>query len=118
MTGLARVDELLAALTLDEKAALTAGADLWTTEPVERLGIPKWILSDGPAGVRGRNFERPTPSVCMPCATALGATWNPALLEQVGAVIGEQSRTKDVRVLLAPTVNLHRSPLGGRTFES
>ena len=113
-----RVDTLLAALTLDEKAALTAGADLWTTVPVDRVGIPAWILSDGPAGVRGRNFERPTPSACMPCATALGATWNPALLEQVGAVIGDQSRTKEVRVLLAPTVNLHRSPLGGRTFES
>ena len=111
-------DELVAALTLDEKAALTAGADLWTTVPVERLGIPAFLLTDGPAGARGASFERPTPSACLPCGSALGATWNPTLLEQVGIVIGEQARTKGARVLLAPTVNLHRSPLGGRTFES
>ena len=111
-------DELLAALTLDEKAALTAGADLWTTVAIERLGIPSWVLTDGPAGARGQSFERPTPSLCVPSAIGLGATWNPALLEQVGRAIGEQARTKGARVLLAPTVNLHRSPLGGRTFES
>lgn len=111
-------DELVAALTLDEKAALTAGADLWTTVPVARLGIPAFLLTDGPAGARGASFERPTPSACLPCGSALGATWNPTLLEQVGIVIGEQARTKGARVLLAPTVNLHRSPLGGRTFES
>jgi beta-glucosidase len=113
-----RVRDLLDALTLDEKASLTAGADLWTTAAVERVGIPGWRLTDGPNGARGGSLTDMSPSVCVPCGTGLGATWNPELLEAVGAVLGAQARTKDARVLLAPTVNLHRSPLGGRTFES
>lgn len=113
-----RVGELVEALTLDEKAALTAGADLWSTVAVERVGIPSWRMTDGPNGARGASFTEMSPSACVPCGTALGATWDPDLLEEVGAVLGDQARTKGARVLLAPTVNLHRSPLGGRTFES
>src|SRR5207248_7714896 len=56
-------------------------------------------------------------AVCVPCGSALGATWNPALIERVGAVLGEEARSKACRVLLAPTVNIHRSPLAGRNFE-
>lgn len=112
------IDELVAALTLDEKAALTAGADMWCTVGVERLGIPSWKMTDGPNGARGGSFDRMSPSAAVPCGSALGATWNPTLLEQVGAVLGDQARTKQARVLLAPTVNLHRHPLGGRTFEA
>ncbi|MCU1377199.1 MAG: beta-glucosidase [Acidimicrobiales bacterium] len=112
------VDELVAALTLDEKAALTAGIDMWHTAPIERLGIPSWKMTDGPNGARGGSFDRMTPSAAVPCGSALGATWNPALLEQIGAVLGDQARTKQARVLLAPTVNLDRHPLGGRTFEA
>ncbi|MCU1374017.1 MAG: beta-glucosidase [Actinomycetia bacterium] len=111
------VDELLAALTLDEKAVLTAGIDMWHTAPIERLGIPSFKMTDGPNGARGGSFDRMTPSAAVPCGSALGATWNLTLLEQVGAVLGDQARTKQARVLLAPTVNLHRHPLGGRTFE-
>jgi beta-glucosidase len=75
-------------------------------------------LTDGPQGARGKDFVGSLPSACVPCGSALGATWNPALLEEVGAMLGDQARTKDSHVLLAPTVNLHRSPLNGRTFES
>ncbi|MGH9209539.1 MAG: beta-glucosidase family protein [Acidimicrobiales bacterium] len=104
-------------LSFDEKAALTGGADLWHTVPVERLGVPALRLSDGPSGVRGPRFTGDT-SVCVPCSTALAATWDRALVERVGGLLGDQARAKDVHVLLAPTINLHRHPLGGRHFES
>lgn len=107
----------VAGLSFGEKAALTGGADLWHTASVERLGIPALRLSDGPSGVRGPRFTGDT-SVCVPCGTALAATWDRALVERVGGLLGDQARAKGVHVLLAPTINLHRHPLGGRHFES
>ncbi len=113
-----RVAELVAELTLDEKAALTAGVDMWTTAAVPRLGIPAVRVTDGPNGARGTQMGPAGPTAaCMPCGSALGATWSPDVLEQVGGVLGQEARTKGARVLLAPTVNMHRSPLAGRNFE-
>ncbi len=115
---------LVAQLDLDEKAALLAGADMWSTVAVERLGIPSVRVTDGPNGARGPALpagfgaDAPTTSLCVPSGAALGATWDTDLLERVGAVLGAEARIKACRVLLAPTVNLHRSPLGGRNFES
>lgn len=115
---------LVARLDLDEKAALLAGADLWSTTAVERLGIPKVNLTDGPNGARGPALPvgfgdgAALTSLCLPSGAALGATWDVELLERVGGVIGAEARMKACRVLLGPTVNLHRSPLGGRNFES
>ena len=111
-----RVEGLLAALTLDEKASLTSGSDMWHGHAVERLGIPALKVSDGPVGVRGDRWVGTT-SACAPCGTALGATWNPELLHQVGQVLGEEAISKSVDILLAPTVNLHRNTLAGRNFE-
>ncbi len=112
------IEALLGELTLDEKAALTAGEDFWGTVAVPRLGLPKVWLTDGPNGARGTSLGGSGPtSVCIPCGSALGATWNPALLEEVGALVGREARRKSAHVLLAPTVNLHRSPLAGRNFE-
>ena len=113
------IDEIIAALTLDEKAALTHGADLWSTHAVERLGIPKIVLTDGPNGARGPigPEHAATPSTCVPCGSSLGATWDPQLVAEIGALIGREAREKGCRVLLAPTVNTHRSPLAGRNFE-
>lgn len=111
-----RVDDLLAALNLDEKASLTSGADMWHGHAVERLGIPALKVSDGPVGVRGDRWVGTT-SACAPCGTALGATWNTDLLGEVGRVLGEEARSKSVDIVLAPTVNLHRNPLAGRNFE-
>ncbi|MEO8693873.1 MAG: glycoside hydrolase family 3 C-terminal domain-containing protein [Acidimicrobiales bacterium] len=112
-------DEILAALTLDEKASLTHGQDLWSTYAVERAGIPKIVVTDGPNGARGPvDPERSAgASICAPCGSSLGATWDPQLIEQIGALIGREARVKGCRVLLAPTVNIHRSPLAGRNFE-
>ncbi|HXZ84175.1 MAG TPA: glycoside hydrolase family 3 C-terminal domain-containing protein [Myxococcota bacterium] len=107
----------VAALSLDEKAALTAGADLWHTVAIPRLGIPALVLSDGPSGARGVHMGEGPTSALFPCGTALAATWSPELAFAVGAAIAEDARTKGANVLLGPTMNLHRSPLAGRNFE-
>ena len=117
MTG-DRRRELLAALTVEEKASLVAGTRVWATGGVERLGIGALKLSDGPAGVRGDGLlGASTPTACLPCSASLGATWDPDLLQELGALAGDEAVAKGVHVLLAPTVNLHRSPFGGRNFE-
>src|SRR5262245_61609398 len=105
-------------MTLDEKASVTAGVDMWTTEGIERLDIPSWRLTDGPNGARGRNWGvAGTPALAFPTGSALGATWDPQLLRQLGAELGRETRARAAHVLLGPTVNLQRSPLAGRTFE-
>jgi beta-glucosidase len=115
---MADIDALVAALTLEEKTALTAGEDFWSTVAVPRLGIHAIRLTDGPNGARGPGLGPSTgPSVCVPCGSALGATWDVALVERVGALLGKEARDRGCRVLLAPTLNLHRSPLAGRNFE-
>jgi beta-glucosidase len=112
------ITDLVAAMTLDEKAALTAGVDMWTTAAVPRLGIPPVRVTDGPNGARGTQLGPTGPTAaCLPCGSALGATWSPEVLELVGGVLGAEARSKGARVLLAPTVNMHRSPLAGRNFE-
>jgi beta-glucosidase len=110
---------LVASMTLDEKARFTAGADFWTLVANERVGIPPIRVTDGPNGARGSALFGlgGETAVCAPCGSALGATWDPELVERVGVMLGEEALTKACRVLLAPTVNLHRSPLGGRNFE-
>ena len=113
-----RIDRLLVDLTLAEKVALMGGRDLWSVQPVDRLGIPSLKVTDGPNGARGTGMlGTGTPSVCIPCGTALGATWNPELVEELGGVLAAETRARGCHVLLAPTVNLHRTPLGGRNFE-
>jgi beta-glucosidase len=113
------VPELVAALTLDEKASLTAGADEWSTVGIERLGIASIAVTDGPNGARGPTLSTATggPTLCVPCGTALGASWDPELVSRIGEALGAEARAKGTRMLLAPTVNLHRSPLAGRNFE-
>jgi beta-glucosidase len=110
------IDELVAQLTLAEKASLTAGYDLWHTPGVERLGIPPLKVSDGPNGARGARWGAGG-SMCFPCGTALGATWDVDLVHEVGQCLGDEVRDKGAQVHLAPTVNLHRHPLAGRNFE-
>jgi beta-glucosidase len=113
----ARVAELLAKLSLEEKVGLLAGSDLWHVPGVPRLGIPPLKVTDGPNGARGASFAEGPTSACFPCGTALAASFDPELAREVGAALGEEARAKGARVLLGPTVNLHRHPLGGRHFE-
>ena len=112
---------LVASMTLDEKASLSAGTDTWHTAAVPRLGVPAVKMTDGPNGARGAtgaDHLSLTTSVCIPSASALGATWDPAMVAQASGAVARQAREKSARVLLAPTVNLHRHPLWGRNFEA
>ncbi len=112
-----RTEKLLAELSLEEKVGLMSGRDMWTNHAVERLGIAAMKVSDGPNGVRGRHFEGFTTAASFPCGSALGATFDPALVEEVGRAIGRELESKGAQLLLAPTINIHRSPLAGRNFE-
>ncbi len=112
------IDDLLNQMTLEEQVALLAGADFWTTVAVERLGIPKIKVTDGPNGARGGgSLVGGVKSACFPAAIGIGASWNPELVRKMGVALAEETKTKSARVLLAPTVNIHRSGLNGRNFE-
>jgi len=111
------LERLLAGLTVHEKALLLTGADAWRTQGAEALGLRPMIMSDGPAGVRGVVLDEREPSSSLPCPSALGATWDPGLVRELAAALGAEARGKGVDALLAPTINLMRTPLGGRGFE-
>lgn len=126
------VEQVLAALTLEEKASLLSGLDFWTTQPIARDGgaagsdvsVPGVMVTDGPHGLR-KQAETPdhlglgssVPATCFPTAATLGSTWDPALLRRVGEALGRETRANDVAVLLGPGINIKRSPLNGRNFE-
>jgi beta-glucosidase len=113
-----KIEELLGLMTIKEKVSMLAGSTMWHTTPVERLGIPVIKVTDGPYGARGGgSFAGGLTSACFPVSIALAATWNTELVERVGQALGEEARTKGAHILLAPTVNIHRSPLSGRNFE-
>lgn len=112
------IDTLLDRMTLEEQVALLSGADFWTTVAVERLDIPKIKVTDGPNGARGGgSLVGGVKSACFPAAIGIGAAWNPDLVREMGVALAEEAKTKSARVLLAPTVNIHRSGLNGRNFE-
>src|ERR1700730_8077678 len=115
----APVDEsgLVARLTLEQKVRLLTGADSWRLYGESALGLRPMVLSDGPAGVRGTGFDPDNPSTPLPCPIALGATWDETLVYSVARALGQEARAKGVDVLLAPTVNIVRTPLNGRGFE-
>jgi len=112
-----QIEALLKQMTLQEKISILAGADMWHTVPIDRLGIPAIKMSDGPNGARGAQASGGPTSACFPAGVALGATWNPELVERVGQALAEEVKSKGAHILLAPTVNIHRSPLAGRNFE-
>lgn len=112
-----RIGALVAGLTLEEKVSLLAGEDMWHVPAVPSAGIPRVKMTDGPAGARGRSTTGGPPSANVPCGTALAATWDVALVRRIGEILGDEARAKGAHILLAPTVNIHRTPLGGRDFE-
>lgn len=112
------IEAVLEQLSLDEKVALLAGIDGWHTKAVPRLGVPSVRMSDGPNGVRGTRFFNGVPAACLPCETALGATFDQELVRELGQLLGQESKAKGAHVLLGPTINIQRGPLGGRGFES
>ena len=112
-----KAKNLLKELTLDEKVTLLSGFNNWYTNKIERLNIPSIKMSDGPNGVRGDGTSGKS-SACFPCPILMGSTWNEDLFYEIGEALGEEANDKDVDVLLGPTINLHRHPLGGRHFEN
>lgn len=106
-------------LTLDEQISLLAGAGFWGTVAIDRLGIPSIKVTDGPNGARGAGaLASGTPAASFPVGISLASTWNLDLAREFGSALAAEVKTKGAQVALAPTVNIHRSPLGGRNFES
>lgn len=116
------IQSIIAQMTLEEKAALCTGASAWTTTPIDRLGVPEMLVSDGPHGVRRlpnvhEMMSESLPATCFPTASALASSWDVDLIRSVGEALAEECISLDVDVLLGPGVNMKRSPLGGRNFE-
>jgi beta-glucosidase len=109
--------ERLGALDLEQKVRLLTGADFWALYPEPAAGLRRMVTSDGPAGVRGERWDERDPSANVPSPTALAATWDEPRIERLGRLLAAECRRKGVDVLLAPTINLHRTPYGGRHFE-
>src|SRR3954462_10035660 len=109
--------ERLGALGLEQKVRLLTGGDFWALHDEPAVGLRRLVTSDGPAGVRGERWDERDPSANVPSPTALAATWDEARIERLGRLLAAECRRKGVDVLLAPTVNLHRTPYGGRPLE-
>ncbi|HYO02182.1 MAG TPA: glycoside hydrolase family 3 C-terminal domain-containing protein [Mycobacterium sp.] len=124
MTTPPTVESTIAELTLEEKASLLSGADFWHTTPIERLGIPAIMLTDGPHGLRKQRkggdhlgLGDSVPATCFPPAVGLGCSWDAELVQRVGEAVGAEAAAENVAVVLGPGVNIKRSPLCGRNFE-
>jgi len=116
-----KIEALIRKMTLAEKVSLLAGIDFWHTRKIERLGIPSIKVTDGPHGARTMDEKNPNftlPATCFPTGVGLAATWNTELIHRVGIALGEEALSRGCSVLLGPCVNIHRTPLGGRNFES
>jgi len=116
--GRANSRSLAASLSLEEQVSLLVAADFWRSKAIPSKGIPAFKTSDGPNGARGGIFSGGTKAALFPCGVSLAATWNTKLLFQVGQHLADEVKARSAQVLLAPTVCLHRGPLGGRNFES
>jgi beta-glucosidase len=110
-------NELVSRLGLDAKCRLLGGKDMWSLYAFPEIGLRSLVMSDGPIGVRGVHSDASDHSVALPSPTALAATWSPSLARRAGRLLAKEARRKGVDLLLAPTINLHRSPRGGRHFE-
>lgn len=118
------IKELISKMTLEEKAGLCSGLDFWHTKPVERLGVPSVMVSDGPHGLRKQDtagdhlgINDSIKAVCMPAACATAASFDRDLIAHMGEAIGDSCQHEELAVVLGPAVNIKRSPLCGRNFE-
>ncbi|MFF4318972.1 glycoside hydrolase family 3 C-terminal domain-containing protein [Streptomyces sp. NPDC001568] len=110
-------ERLVDGLDLRRRVRLLTGSDTWRTSPEPAIGLAEMVFSDGPVGVRGPGWDETLPSALLPCPSALGALWDEERVHRLGRLLGDEARRKGVHVLLAPNLNLHRSPLAGRHFE-
>ena len=116
--------DLIAQMTLEEKASMCDGLDYWHSQPVERLGIKSIALNDGPHGIRkkgnpeeNKDVLKGLPAICFPTASATACSWDTDLIYKMGEALGDECRKEQVSVLLGPGTNIKRSPLCGRNFE-
>ena len=114
---MSKIDQIINDLTLEEKVSLLSGFNSWYTNKIDRKSIPSIKMSDGPNGVRGDSNSGKS-SACFPCAISISSSWDLDQVKKIGIALGEEAQAKDVDVLLGPTINIHRHPLGGRHFES
>ena len=117
------VKKLVSEMTLEEKAGLLGGADFWHTKAVERLGIPKFMMSDGPHGLRKQDEEGDhlgindsIKAVCFPAACATAASFDTEMIGKMGEAIGDECQAENLSIVLGPAVNIKRSPLCGRNM--
>jgi beta-glucosidase len=111
------IRSLISKLTLEEKVQLLTGRDFWHVNGNDEIGLRPMLLSDGPNGVRGSNWDARMHSLNLPSSSALGASWSLDYAARYASVLGREAKRKGADVVLGPTINLHRSPYGGRHFE-
>lgn len=116
------IKEIVSQMTIEEKASLCSGLNMWQTKAVERVGIPSIVMTDGPHGLRkqanpGDMSSKTVPATCFPSGAGLASTWDRELIQEVGRALGEECLAEDVQIILGPAVNIKRSPLCGRNFE-
>lgn len=118
------IKDLVAKMTLEEKAGMCSGEDFWHTKAVERLGIPAVMMSDGPYGLRKQEGEadhlglnKSIPAVCFPSGVSTASSFNRELAGKLGETLGEECQAENIAILLGPAMNIKRSPLCGRNFE-
>ena len=116
--------EILAQMTLEEKAELCDGADFWHTKGMDKYDIPSIMVCDGPHGLRKKDYSKTgsslscsVPAICFPTAVTTACSWDPELLYEMGVALGKKCLKEKVGVLLGPGINMKRSPLCGRNFE-
>lgn len=118
------IKKIISEMTLEEKAGLCSGLDVWHTKGIDRLDIPSIMMADGPHGLRKQTksglelgAKKSVPATCFPTASALACSWDRKLIRKVGEALGEECNAEKVDILLGPGTNIKRSPLCGRNFE-
>ncbi|MBN2222599.1 MAG: glycoside hydrolase family 3 protein, partial [Vallitaleaceae bacterium] len=118
------INKLIEEMTLEEKASLCSGSDFWHTQAIDRLGIPAMMVSDGPHGLRKQDLESDhlgindsIKAVCFPTGVTIASSYDKALINEMGTILGNECQAEGLGVLLGPAMNIKRSPLCGRNFE-
>jgi beta-glucosidase len=114
----AELDILARRLALEVKIRLLTAATSWRAHHDTTIGLSPIVVSDGPAGVRGEAWDEREPSLSLPSGTCLASTWDERAARRYGEILAAEARERGIHVVLGPTINLHRSPLGGRSFEA
>lgn len=116
--------DIIKKMTIEEKAAILSGKNVWQSRNIDRLGIPSIFCADGPHGIRKQaragdhlGLNASLPATCFPTAASVSNSWDTDLCREIGEALGEEAWALDVNVLLGPGLNIKRSPLCGRNFE-